>query len=254
MLTQRKILFTLIELLTVIAIIAILAALLLPTLSKARKKVQEIACMSNLRTLGITANHYASDYQDCLPPFNVGIFRAKGVTDGEVPTAISVKYFWFSISEYFNSSPTALKRYSPWGKFLYCPLNKFHPFRYNDNGVLAGFNPDSARNGYLVTMRMPPGRYGSPAGVNPFSPRKITARSYTEYGVVKNLLDYSIASDHVISNAPLDGSAVSAHLQIETLKIVLPQERGNFLYVDGSVASRRYLEPGWNTKALPTPE
>jgi len=59
--------FTLIELLVAISIIALLAALLFPVFSKVRERGRQIACLSNLRQLGLATFQYAQDSDDHYP-------------------------------------------------------------------------------------------------------------------------------------------------------------------------------------------
>jgi prepilin-type N-terminal cleavage/methylation domain-containing protein len=59
--------FTLIELLVVIAIIAILAAILFPVFAAAREKARQIACLSNLKQLGLAVVQYTQDNDEHFP-------------------------------------------------------------------------------------------------------------------------------------------------------------------------------------------
>ncbi len=61
---SRRNAFTLVELLVVVAIIALLLSILLPALSRARVVAASVACMSNVRQIGIALEYYKNDFNE----------------------------------------------------------------------------------------------------------------------------------------------------------------------------------------------
>lgn len=59
--------FTLIELLVIIAIIGVLVGVLLPSLGRARAQGKGIACLSNMRSIGLAMTMYCDANKDAFP-------------------------------------------------------------------------------------------------------------------------------------------------------------------------------------------
>jgi len=146
--------FTLVELLVVIAIIALLAGLLLPTLGNARERGKRIVCVGNLRSLGVLAQLYASDYADQFPGPWIN-------TPGDL-AIMKWGYIWQN-----EGFPSFLSHYvdtQNLHRFLFCPSA-----RYDVYGILT---KDQAmaepyyEAGYIYTVAMHPGYWWSP----PFVP------------------------------------------------------------------------------------
>jgi prepilin-type N-terminal cleavage/methylation domain-containing protein/prepilin-type processing-associated H-X9-DG protein len=75
---NKRLGFTLVELLVVIGIIALLISILLPSLNKARQAANTVACLANQRSIGQALAIYVSEFKGALP--------GSGVTSG--------RHFW----------------------------------------------------------------------------------------------------------------------------------------------------------------
>ena len=110
--------FTLIELLVVIAIIAILAAILFPVFAQAREKARAIACLSNMKQIGIGVQMYIQDndekifFRKTSDPGNTrsGITIGSGTCSGSPCTiigtgaAVAGYNWWNQIMPYIKNN------------------------------------------------------------------------------------------------------------------------------------------------------
>jgi prepilin-type N-terminal cleavage/methylation domain-containing protein len=116
---MRKRGFTLIELLVVIAVIAILAALLFPTLSRAKAKAKQAACLMQLRQIGIGFDVKLSECEDRFPDR-----RDLKATLGYQPWST-----WPPSDPRGGWAAVVLAREVPSDRVWYCPAMNSSPLR-----------------------------------------------------------------------------------------------------------------------------
>lgn len=106
---RRMLGFTLVELLVVIGIIALLVSVLLPVLGRAKDNANRVACLSNLRQLGLAFMMYAGENKGKFP------------VSARFPTALPEDWIWWHQGRDINQSVIAkyIGKFTP--KLFICP-------------------------------------------------------------------------------------------------------------------------------------
>lgn len=121
---RRSFGFTLIELLVVISIIAVLISILLPALSSAVQQARKVSCQSAMRSIGQTAQTYASDDPEGI----IGPIHEK-----------ARNFIYEGYAEYGGGPGTM--NYVGWGQDFDPRTRPFNKLMYGGRGLVANTAP-----------------------------------------------------------------------------------------------------------------
>lgn len=220
---MRKRAFTLIELLVVIAIISVLIAVLLPSLSNARRSGRSTKCLANLKSMGLAMQAYFYSSDDTFP-----LSQAHG---GGQPG-----WAWLDTLEPYNESKLQYR----------CPDD--------ESPRLAAPDPTQRRvTSYGINIFMGPLQNGwfagNPLGIPPFGYRSQTRLGAKSASIVfaaeiaeRDSAGNPIIPDHFHADEwrSNPGQGSGGEDPIFSLEMFRHLQKSNYLYADGHAESQRF--------------